>query len=404
MKNPHVEGILLSVIVPVYNVKGYVENCVRSVCRQTYKKLEIILVDDGSTDGSGQFCDEMAKKDKRIRVIHKKNGGLVSARKAGAEVATGNYVIAVDGDDWIDENRFRNLVETGLKALPDMVYMEGHYKEYEKESVPIHYEIAQPVYKDDEISINLMRQFAGQSGFYQERRMEFGQWLWCVRREIYCKNQLEINSDICWGEDILTIFSCILDSKSIVCIHEPSYHYVQRAGSTNYRKTNWNENHACLYYRQMRRILDGRAVRDEVLNVAVQYTYHNLLLTNYKKLYGYYRDYLFPYVQVRKGSRIILYGAGNIGVEMVNAIDENPQYEIVAWVDKKRMDNPRSGHSIESLSVIQERTFDFIVVAVLVAHISQSIRQDLIARGVPEEKIAVMQSDSMCMDDLDRIL
>lgn len=92
----------ISVIVPVYNVEEYLERCVCSICNQTYQELEILLVDDGSTDRSGALCDELSKRDSRIRVLHKKNGGLSDARNAGMDAAVGQYIAFVDSDDWID--------------------------------------------------------------------------------------------------------------------------------------------------------------------------------------------------------------------------------------------------------------------------------------------------------------
>ena len=92
----------LSVIVPVYNVEQYLERCVDSILNQTVKELEIILVDDGSTDNSGSMCDAYAAEHANIRVHHKSNGGLTTAWKAGLELATGRYVGFVDSDDWID--------------------------------------------------------------------------------------------------------------------------------------------------------------------------------------------------------------------------------------------------------------------------------------------------------------
>ncbi len=99
---------LVSVIVPVYKVEKYLIKCVDSICSQTYKKLEIILVDDGSPDSCGVICDEYAKKDNRIKVIHKENGGLSDARNAGMEIASGEYLMFVDSDDWL----FSKAVET----------------------------------------------------------------------------------------------------------------------------------------------------------------------------------------------------------------------------------------------------------------------------------------------------
>ena len=105
MNNP-----LISVIVPVYKAEAYLERCVNSIINQTYKNLEIFLVDDGSPDNCGQICDEYAKADSRIRVIHKQNGGQSSARNAALDVMTGDYVGFVDSDDWIEPSMYERLM------------------------------------------------------------------------------------------------------------------------------------------------------------------------------------------------------------------------------------------------------------------------------------------------------
>ncbi len=110
MKQP-----LVSVIIPVYNTKRYLKTCVESVLNQTYKELEIVLVDDGSTDGSDKMCNEYQKKDDRIIVIHKPNGGLSSARNRGLDICTGEYVTFVDSDDYIDSDFIEYTVELAKK-------------------------------------------------------------------------------------------------------------------------------------------------------------------------------------------------------------------------------------------------------------------------------------------------
>ena len=108
---------LVSIIVPCYNVEAYLPKCVNSILEQTYKKIEIILVDDGSPDNCGKICDEYAKKDERIKVIHKENGGLVSARNAGYDVATGDWMMYVDGDDWLDADCCQANLYSGCLML-----------------------------------------------------------------------------------------------------------------------------------------------------------------------------------------------------------------------------------------------------------------------------------------------
>ena len=103
-------GDLISVIVPVYNVEKYIKKCLDSIIYQTYKNIEIILVDDGSTDNSGIICDVYKERDKRIKVIHKKNNGVSAARNTGIENANGKWISFVDSDDWIDKNYFEILI------------------------------------------------------------------------------------------------------------------------------------------------------------------------------------------------------------------------------------------------------------------------------------------------------
>ena len=117
---------LLSVIVPVYNVEAYVARCVESILNQTYKNLEVILVDDGATDASGAICDTFAAQDPRVRVIHKENGGLSSARNAGLETATGEYITFVDSDDWIEGDALEKLLAAALEHQVELV-VGGRY-------------------------------------------------------------------------------------------------------------------------------------------------------------------------------------------------------------------------------------------------------------------------------------
>ena len=101
---------LVSVIVPIYNAEIYLERCINSIINQTYQNLEIILVDDGSTDNSSETGDKFQQRDSRIRVIHKENGGVVSARRAGIQSARGIYVAYLDSDDWIESDMYEELV------------------------------------------------------------------------------------------------------------------------------------------------------------------------------------------------------------------------------------------------------------------------------------------------------
>ena len=108
-------GEKISVIVPVYNVENYLEKCVESILKQTYTNLEILLVNDGSTDTSGELCDQLAQRDQRIRVIHKENGGLSDARNRGIKEASSNLIGFIDSDDYIDQDMYETLYRQMLE-------------------------------------------------------------------------------------------------------------------------------------------------------------------------------------------------------------------------------------------------------------------------------------------------
>ena len=114
-------GCQVSVIVPIYNIESYVRRCIDSLLKQSMRDIEIILIDDGSIDRCGEICDEYAALDERIRVIHQINKGLSDARNAGLDVATGKYIMFVDGDDWMEPDLAENLYN---KATPNERYDE----------------------------------------------------------------------------------------------------------------------------------------------------------------------------------------------------------------------------------------------------------------------------------------
>jgi glycosyltransferase involved in cell wall biosynthesis len=125
---------LISIIVPVYNMEHYLDRCVSSILSQTYKELEIILVDDGSVDNSPKMCDEYALKDNRIKVVHKENGGLSDARNAGLEIAVGDYIGYVDSDDWIEPDMYERMYLACIQNNAELAVCR-YFREYEDKTV-----------------------------------------------------------------------------------------------------------------------------------------------------------------------------------------------------------------------------------------------------------------------------
>ena len=209
------EDELVSIIIPVYQVENYLKRCLDSVINQTYKNIEIILVDDGSMDLSGDICDEYALKDSRIRVLHKKNGGLSSARNAGLDLMQGEYVSFVDSDDWITVDYIEHLYQILKRNNADfsMAHMKRttKYKE-ETNSFPC-VEKEKVLSRDDFLKI-----------LFKVGTQENVQYAWAklYKRDIFEKIRFPVGLT---AEDVPTTFQIALASKKIVYSKKVIYNY-----------------------------------------------------------------------------------------------------------------------------------------------------------------------------------
>jgi len=155
---------LISVIVPVYNVEKYLKRSIDSIINQTYKNMEIILVDDGSTDNSGCLCDQYAQFDKRIKVIHKKNAGLGMARNSGLDVAKGIFVTFIDSDDYIGKTRIQRMLDIMVKTQADTC-MTGFTKEFSKDNIVEHQHVEkEKEFVHDKIMKDILPKMCGAIG------------------------------------------------------------------------------------------------------------------------------------------------------------------------------------------------------------------------------------------------
>lgn len=218
------EGPLITVIVPVYNIMEYLPRCVESICGQTYEKLEIVLVDDGSTDGTGALCDELAKKDSRIRVFHQQNGGSSSARNLGLEHALGEYIGFVDSDDYIDPNMYQNLYDA-MMAYHVLVTQTGRDERDEQgKRLP---DICVPPDRPERI---------GSRDFLKELLMHRGDCSFCTKlfhRSILETRRFPVGA---LNEDFHFLIQLLPKIGDIVSLPEQTYHVFYRMGS-NSRKT-----------------------------------------------------------------------------------------------------------------------------------------------------------------------
>jgi glycosyltransferase EpsJ len=205
----------VSVVVPIYNVEKWLERCLKTILSQSSIDLEIILVNDGSSDNCGEICEHYARRDKRIKVVHKDNGGLSSARNAGIEVATGKYIVFIDPDDIITQDYFEVLLSTAEKYNCDAV-VSGYKK------VPIN-EIVVPGFKINEV-MDGKRFILSSPKIHSNNDLCFV-WRYLYRLSIIKEYQIRFNEKVFIGEDVIFNLEYLLKSKRVMAISDVCYLY-----------------------------------------------------------------------------------------------------------------------------------------------------------------------------------
>lgn len=242
----------VSIIVPVYNVEKYLNRCIDSIIKQTFENIEIILVDDGSTDNSSKICDEYALKDHRIKVIHKANGGLSEARNYGIDVATGDYLLFVDSDDYIDVNLIKNLEQYMDNQLDVIKFKIIRVDEYGKEIK----KVDGPIFEE----------LSGEKAF--KELVFHDELLECACVYLF-KKSLIINNNFKFAlgaehEDFGLIPLIIITAKSMVSVDNYGYYYVQSNNSItrnqNYDRTLKRFNDSLIHYDNMINFIEGQNI------------------------------------------------------------------------------------------------------------------------------------------------
>lgn len=217
---------LVSIIVPVYKVpEQYLRKCIESISVQTLKEIEVLLVDDGSPDQCGEICDEYEKRDSRVHVLHKKNGGLSSARNYGCKVAKGKWIMFVDGDDWIEPDMCRSMYEFGELKRVQLV-MCGMVKDYGKSSIAYKYSLIEgKVYLGDECNYlqQLLLDFNGNIAVVYSKLID---------RRLLIDNRIFHDEVLKQGAEGLEFNLRLFEElESAVFINMPFYHYIYNENS-----------------------------------------------------------------------------------------------------------------------------------------------------------------------------
>lgn len=266
----------ISIIIPVYNVELYIRKCLDSIVLQTYKNLEIICIDDGSTDDSGKICDAYAKKDSRFRVVHKQNYGYPSALNVGLDIVTGEFIGFVDPDDWVEDD-FYNSLYSNLQKWNVDISIVGYYRNLKDEDTYVKNEISIP-------EVPIRSRDALYYAFVRDKYRGFGTYLWnklFSSRFISRYNGYGIRFDenLLVGCDVYFTAKCFLKSKGVIYSHKPYYHYLIRDNSLFHGKEINNREKGLLAYAKTLRLLEKNDIEEEILSFLKRfYVYQASLL------------------------------------------------------------------------------------------------------------------------------
>lgn len=250
---------LVSIIIPVYNVEKYLSNCIESVCNQTYNNIEILLIDDGSTDGSGLIADNWSQRDKRVKVYHEKNAGSGKARNKGIDVASGKYVTFVDSDDLVDSDLVELLME-GLKNGSDACV--GGFKRIDENGQIISREVyLSHSYIGEEVYYNLFSRMLGSSPNSHDA-IKMAVWNAIYSMDIVRKHNLKFPSqEEYYSEDLYFNYEYFKYSRKANVIDSTAYAYRVTPGSlTQKYKANLLESVSSLYVKMELKLNDAKMI------------------------------------------------------------------------------------------------------------------------------------------------
>ncbi len=389
---------LISIIVPIYNSEQYLEECIDSIISQTYRNLEIILVDDGSTDSSGKICDEYIQKDYRIRVIHKKNGGSQEARSTGIAMAKGDFIGFVDSDDWIDadmyENLYRNIGSSDLVTSGLWHYDISGARNKIVDAFEAGIYDGQSKYVCENLIV-----FAGNT----EGGM-FGGILNNVCNKLFKASIIKkcyelVNVNINYGEDLLFTMVYALRCKKIVVTHECYYHYRYNSSSMWHKKNLDYLSEMNRFYKVLDREIMGhifeKTLRDQLNRLLLYfvYTYTSSIMQMGAELY--YPQYVFPKNRLLNEKNVVLFGSGKVGKSYYRDWKYRASIHVVQWIDSTPPVDEILGQKVHKTEEIVQDGYDYVVCAVLDQERAEGMKKQLISYGIKEDVILWEKPDNI---------
>lgn len=373
---------IVSIVVPMFNSQKYIKECVESIINQTYKDIQLIIVDDGSTDDSLKLCKEFQKRDCRITVIEESNSGASWARRNGINYAVGDYITFVDSDDYIVDDYIETLISysegsqlvtSGLsytkKIMLDGI-KEGKY--IVDSNSPV---IKNMIYLDDNITRGILTNMCGK----------------LFETHIAKKVIKNIDTDIFHGEDGEFVYKYILNCKNVCVTNYCGYCYRMNNQSVTHRT---HENFLIninKLYSSLKEAFGMSVYKNELMPQLEKWIAGHIRFAD--EVMGFqnknlFIKYIIPYKKMIAGKRVVIYGAGKVGSDYIRQIKKENLCEELIWVDKNYK-NKREyiNVKVESPDILNTIEFDYILIAVNSEKMAEEIKYELINKNIRIDKI-----------------
>ena len=377
----------IAVVVTVYNIQDYVATCLNSILQQKYKNIELIVVDDGSADCSGQICDEIAKGDGRVKIIHQENQGPILARLCGVEAATAEYVTFVDGDDWIDENTYQDIMDSGLLGEADLISFGINRYRGENDVFKEPYIFEAGTYSKEKITEQLLSKL-----FWNIEKSTYGfdpsLWSKIFKKTLLLAHLKKIQHlNIHYGEDIALLYPLVLDVDSIGIINARYYYHRIRKNNNVPPYISDREYYAKLF--RLYQYLQDAFEKDISGQLLKQLDYFYMYSVELGKIryndLAFENQYMFPFQKVPKGCKVVLYGAGRVGQTFFKQLKKIDYCNLIGWVDRDYSIYSELG--VEPIERIIEWEYDFIIISITGKETAAKIAGNLSRMGISIEKI-----------------
>lgn len=375
--------IKISIIIPIYNIEKYIQRCIDSVLNQTHSNLEIILVDDGSTDSSSSICDQYAQNDMRVKVLHKDNGGPASTRRAGLEIATGQYVGFVDGDDYVEEEMFGYLLKQLVESEADFIH-SGFYKDKgQVQSNVCNFE--DRIYDVHNEKVEFIKTHVLDSN---KEYMHPSMFSKLFKVELIKDSYGAVPDDMYYGEDLVNLVSCILNAEKIATCGKSFYHYVFRENSITNDISKKLEREFELYKGLINFFTECQLVNDVKKNIDC--LFYNQILETFSSLGNRYlcvSQYCIKDISDIENKKVVIYGAGKVGIDLYQQLCRNEKCNVVTIVDSNYRNIFIDYVTVRSVDELLTLNFDIILVAVKYQSVAEEIMESLVQRGIDKKKI-----------------